>query len=145
MYQNNEDSLFEEIGLIGKIKKFIFSKITMDFLLIQLRGSFRESDYFTDKCSGINNEQLYIYRAMTEHMTSEEKRNPQYINESRLEELSQKSQVNSYHIQTLIVIFNMRYRMDGFRNLSIEQEMLGTLHHISWRRMSDEQDDLPFQ
>ncbi|GAA0849389.1 hypothetical protein AWU65_03940 [Paenibacillus glucanolyticus] len=118
----------KKIGMIGRCKRRIFSKISIDYLLVQLRSSYRENDWANK--SGINVGQLYAYRQFTKYMTIEEKRNPQILSNNRIEDLSNLSRVDSFHIRTLFQIFYMRYRMSGFRNMDLEKSLLSSLHRI---------------
>lgn len=113
------------VGMIGQVKRGMFSKLSIDSLLVQLRASYSKNDWTGE--SGISEEQLQAYQQFTKYMSIEEKRNPQRLSKIRIEELSQSSRINSFQIRTLFEIFYMRYRKSGFRDKSLERIFLKSL------------------
>ncbi|WP_103109481.1 hypothetical protein [Brevibacillus reuszeri] len=129
-----DDTVFPQTRFLGKLKKIIFGLVTMDFLLISLRGSYRETGWISDDYRGIDNDMFHMFQQLTKHMSREEQLNPQKIAFARVEELSILSGISSHQIKNLIELFYLRYRSNYLRDHIVERATLRLLHHSPLKR-----------
>lgn len=97
------------------IVKYLNSKKTFKGFLFTLRATFEEpvfgkSDWVKRRIIGIDSVQLYAYMRCAKRMTKEENLNPQNMPHERIEELARECHLPIFHLETLVHIFDMRYR-----------------------------------